>query len=177
MGLGPCYRLYQAADGWISIAAATPAQAVGLHKALGVPKLGDLELSQALAARKAAEIASALTTHHVPYEIVPEPSNRDAFLQESLGISKGRVTAYEHPRFGKVRQVVPRVSSPDAAPAIVRRPCLLGEHTREILAMLGYDEATSDQLHEAKIVRSAAPRQQVGAQPPLGEGRTVSSAR
>ena len=142
----------------MSIAAVTSAQTLGLQKALDVPRLGDSELSQAFLARKTAEIAGALATYRVPYEIVPEPSNREAFLQGSLAISKGRVAAYEHPRFGKVRQVVPRVSSPDAAPAIVRRPCLLGEHTREILAMLGYDEATSDQLHEAKIVRSAAPR-------------------
>jgi len=39
-----------------------------------------------------------------------------------------------------------------ASPATIRRPPMLGEHTREILHELGYDDARIAALQESKII-------------------------
>ena len=62
------------------------------------------------------------------------------------------VVDVEHPVLGSIRQVgIPVKLS--ATPATIRTaPPLMGEHTEEILAELGYDETAIDRLRAAGAV-------------------------
>jgi crotonobetainyl-CoA:carnitine CoA-transferase CaiB-like acyl-CoA transferase len=148
--------IYETADGYISVAALTDRQWRGLARAVDRPQWLDdprfitpalrqrnidarLELTQeALRARPAAEWLERLDAEGVPCapvltrsEVIRHPQVRDmAIVVETL-----------HPAAGRLRQARPAARF-SATPAAVRSGApLLGEHTREILAELGYTPA------------------------------------
>ena len=58
----------------------------------------------------------------------------------------GAITEAHHPEIGPYRQIEPAARF-SRSPQSVRRPApLLAEHTREILAEAGYDDAAVDRL-------------------------------
>ena len=63
-------------------------------------------------------------------------------------LAHGRTLTVEHPTIG----TLPLVASPLGPRAETRPPPLLGEHTREVLAELGYD----DEQLEALLLPSGA---------------------
>jgi crotonobetainyl-CoA:carnitine CoA-transferase CaiB-like acyl-CoA transferase len=52
----------------------------------------------------------------------------------------------EHPKMGKMKLIGNAVDMSRTPPSIDRPPPMLGEHTEEILATLGYDRAGVSQL-------------------------------
>lgn len=58
----------------------------------------------------------------------------------------GLMTSYDHPKAGKVRVVGPAVKMGRTPPTIERPAPLVGEHTREILGRLGYQDDEIDAL-------------------------------
>ena len=58
----------------------------------------------------------------------------------------------EHPSLGRYTTLSTPVAFNDLPTETKRRPPLLGEHTREVLAELGYDGGTIDSLYEAGVV-------------------------
>lgn len=65
-----------------------------------------------------------------------------------LGIPK----TIEHPRLGATRLIGSPIHLSDTPPAFHRPAPLLGEHTAEILARLGYDEEKLDELRTRGVV-------------------------
>ena len=65
--------------------------------------------------------------------------NRDAFLEDEM-LDDGRVYAFEHPVHGGIRIVGDLVHLERQSSARRGRAPLLGEHTREVLSELGYDD-------------------------------------
>ena len=66
--------------------------------------------------------------------------------------ARAMVVDVEHPRLGPIRQVGIPVKL-DATPGSIRTaPPLLGEHTDEILAELGYDRDAIGRLHAEDVV-------------------------
>ena len=62
-------------------------------------------------------------------------------------------TPHPHAEAGSVDLIASPLTQMSASPATIRRPPpLIGEHTREILGELGYDEARIAELQELKIV-------------------------
>ncbi|MGQ3302071.1 CaiB/BaiF CoA transferase family protein [Reyranella sp.] len=63
----------------------------------------------------------------------------------------------EHPTEGTIQQARPPARFSESPAAIRRLPPRLGEHTREILAEVGYSEADIDTLLSAKAIGESAP--------------------
>jgi crotonobetainyl-CoA:carnitine CoA-transferase CaiB-like acyl-CoA transferase len=152
-GWGPFYRCYAAADGWMFFAAPTERDAA-LSRVLGLSDLvgkGDTDLESALAERFAqkplADWMRAFAGGSVG--ITPLGSlhgTRDAGLQrESEGeidISKATFRAVrhdQHPMGRWVDLVAPNAVRPEKAGITNPGPApKYGQHTREILAHIGY---------------------------------------
>jgi crotonobetainyl-CoA:carnitine CoA-transferase CaiB-like acyl-CoA transferase len=81
---------------------------------------------------------------------------RDEIMGNEQVVARGIIVEFDQPSVGRVRQPKPpaRFSVNEAAiggPA----PCI-GEHTRDVLRELGYDESAVDRMIEEQVVRAAA---------------------
>jgi crotonobetainyl-CoA:carnitine CoA-transferase CaiB-like acyl-CoA transferase len=169
------YRIYQCLDAWICVTCTRPEQFAALVEAV-VPEEARAGLSAedlAADAPTAGPAAELLEYHFVerlvedwmqflgergvPVEGVREESwlNRDAFLEQEL-LDDGRVYAFQHPVYGGIRIVGDLVHLRRQSSARRGRAPLLGEHTRELLGELGYDDARIAQLIETSAVLASA---------------------
>lgn len=157
-GLGPGYRLYEAADQWLFLACTTAAEWATTQRLLlgaeqpdgsgdGAAKL----LEQEIAGRRAADVFNLLDGAGVPVEVVNESFCREVFddpeLLERGWISRtwaGGVGVFEDPGL--------LVQLSDNPCAVLRGPSRCGQHTREIMLELGYTGAEIDDSVSAKSV-------------------------
>jgi crotonobetainyl-CoA:carnitine CoA-transferase CaiB-like acyl-CoA transferase len=163
-GYHPADQLYQAADGWLAIAARDEAMARRLLDVLQLapvvsaprqswgPEVAAL-IGAAIKKRNRAELLDALAAADVWAEPCctsgEEQNLRDADLQRL-----GAVATTEHPQFGTVRQLglLVRLAAVPGAPSTRHAP-LPGEHTEELLVELGLAPAAIAGLRERKIVK------------------------
>jgi crotonobetainyl-CoA:carnitine CoA-transferase CaiB-like acyl-CoA transferase len=154
-GIHATVRLYRTADGWICVVAGFAVE--GLCRALDVP-FGTPEeelvpaLERSFAALTTVEADARLTDAGVRHEVVVE-DGETRFFTDDRQLKIGRVAEYDHPVHGVMREIAHLIRVSDAEPAPDRRAPLLGEHTDEILAMLGYSEAEVAAMHERRVVR------------------------
>ena len=93
--------------------------------------------------RTTAEWAKALSAGGVP--CMPIATLEDVVADERLA-EVGFWHEIDHPTEGRIRLMNPPYSLSRTPPSIRRAPPRYGEHTREILAELGYDEPAIDAL-------------------------------
>jgi crotonobetainyl-CoA:carnitine CoA-transferase CaiB-like acyl-CoA transferase len=155
------YQPFRTRDGWLTLGAAGQQFWPGLCRVVGLPALeGDPRFAtNADRVRHRRELAALLQER-----FEREPTARWLERLEAEGIPAGPVLGYdqvfadphvrhrqmavpvEHPRAGPTRVLGVPVKFA-ATPAGVRRPApLLGEHTDEILAGLGYSETDRARL-------------------------------
>ena len=156
-GLGPLYRLYPTNDGWLALACLGESHWVALTKV--VPGLdghdrfglsvGDV-LEAFLATRATGDAFALLDGAGVPVEIADEDSGRTWFSQPDL-VAAGLVADYEHPTYGRFRQFGHLVNLSDTPGRIAGPPPLLGQHSREVLAELGYSNEEIQGLRERRV--------------------------
>jgi crotonobetainyl-CoA:carnitine CoA-transferase CaiB-like acyl-CoA transferase len=172
-GAGPLYRLYEAKEGWVFLAApmesdwdelvavladvvGRTATAVGSRFSTAEARSSrpdDLavELSRIFAERGAAEWEQLLLARGVACVEVSRGPFSDFTISSETVVANGYITTVEHPLFGQHRRHGPIVTLSET-PGRPGPGCLVGQHTRQILAELGYsDEQTSD-LRERNIV-------------------------
>jgi len=162
-GYHPAEQLYEAADGWVAIAARGDAMA---RRLLDVLRLGgsisaprsswgnDVAASIATAVRrwKASELCAALNSASVWAEAC-RPDGERRNLQDADLVRLGTICSAEHPKFGTVRQIGPLARLSGAALGARTHAPLPGEHTDAILAELGFSQAAVADLRERKVVK------------------------
>ena len=162
-GFSALHRFYACASGWLCVLAPSDDTFERLSSALGVPTLAHdarfasgaarAEHDDALAAllgtefaKRSAEAAfAALDAAGVPCEICdPEFSRRlhdDPEFQR-----RGWVASHEHPFVGKLDQIGLLFDLSETPGRVQGPPLVVGQHSREILAELGYSAADIDKL-------------------------------
>jgi crotonobetainyl-CoA:carnitine CoA-transferase CaiB-like acyl-CoA transferase len=90
-----------------------------------------------------------LDQHGVPSAPV---LTRVQVLSHEQVIANDLIHEYEHPHMGRVRQPRPAVQFEHAKPELNPLAPGLGEHNREILTELGYDNAAIGALLNARVI-------------------------
>lgn len=146
LGLGPFYRLYRTADGWICLAAVTELHRERLGKALGT-RAADLAgvLEREFAALSTAAAFALLDGHDVPVEIADAGFSARLFDDQQMW-ERGLVVAHDHPQLGRVETFGSSITFSETPGRIQGPPPLCGQHTRDILTEHGFAAAEIDRL-------------------------------
>jgi crotonobetainyl-CoA:carnitine CoA-transferase CaiB-like acyl-CoA transferase len=159
-GFSPLYRLYEAADGWVFLAAASEREWRSLKAAMPEAALtdrdaGDLagKLGQAFKTRPAAEWERRLAEADVAcVEVDKGPSHDTLMKPGGLAERLGMVTQVTHPMMGEHLRLTAVIdfsrSATRAGPGV-----LVGQQSEAVLAELGYTGVAIDALVEKGIVR------------------------
>ena len=149
------YQAFPTSDGWINIGGANPANWLRLTKLVGRPDLAEDPRFKTNAARmkntgELTAILSACLKGRTTREWLEDldaagipagPVNKvgDA-LNDPQVLARDMVVELKHPRAGVTRALGLPIKF-SSTKASIRRPApLFGEHTREILVELGYDD-------------------------------------
>ncbi len=169
-GYGPGYRIYRAADDrWLAVVVPDAEAWMGLGTVLGVG-LGDYRplrsssddgevvaietaVADALAVADADSWVEPLRAVGVLVELVEE-RNRDEFrsgiLDDEDNRKLGRAVGYLVDAWGDFEQIGPLLrTGTDAGPPL-QIPAV-GEHSTDVLAMVGLDEAAIEELLESGV--------------------------
>lgn len=170
LGIGPLYRLYETADGWLQLAAVREEHWPALCRTVGRPQLVDdprfataearaahgeelgAELEQAFLRDLAVNWRRALDTAGVPSEVSVDTWDGETVLFDEELVRLGLVTDYDHPLLGRVRQFGNLITFSDTPGRQERATPMVGQHTRELLAELGYDDAGAQDLRARGVV-------------------------
>jgi crotonobetainyl-CoA:carnitine CoA-transferase CaiB-like acyl-CoA transferase len=153
-GLGDWYRLYETAEGWITVACVTDDQRDRLRGVLGIgaaPGSDGETMEGAFRQATAAEWQTRLDTAGVPAEI-SRPNFAQEIFDDPEAIEKGWVVSYEHPEVGRLEQVGSLLELSATPGRIAGPPPSLGQHTVEILGELGYSPDDAAVLKDKRIV-------------------------
>ncbi|MEM5297825.1 CaiB/BaiF CoA-transferase family protein [Burkholderia sp. JPY481] len=152
------YGIYRTLDGWIAVSL-TPTEK--LAAALSQPTLAGFshpkdnvrrrdELNRivydALTTRTTADWMTTFDEHDVWYAPVNDYDQVEADPQVA---HNHIIMEVDHPQAGPVRLLAHPVRYDGAAPPLTRQPPRQGEHTREVLAELGYEPHEINALVEA----------------------------
>ena len=149
--------VFRTRDGYIAVGTVSDAEWRGLCRVLDKPEWVDdprfrtgaartanvaarLRLvGEALAAGEGADWLARLDAAEVP--CAPVLTRRELLADPQVA-ANGLIVEFDQPGLGRVRQARPAARF-GRTPAAIRRPApAIGEHTRELLAELGDDEAT-----------------------------------
>ncbi len=162
MGRSATSRLYETRDGWLCLELAREQDWRGFCAAMGLealatdPRFADKAArttnSVALVAvlepkfkeRVAAEWFAKLDKAGVPCE-VSDPKFSLGLHDDAEFKQRGWVASYEHPFVGKLNQIGLLFDLSDTPGKVQGPPLVVGQHSREILAELGY---TPEQIQE-----------------------------
>jgi crotonobetainyl-CoA:carnitine CoA-transferase CaiB-like acyl-CoA transferase len=169
LSLGPLYRLFETADGWLCLAAVTETHWCALAEALGHPEwVADprfrdndfrlrhrVELEELLTdsfiALDSKSAFDLLDECRVPCEI-PDPDFCLSVFDDAELSARGLTVRFEHPRLGRYEAFGRSIDFSNTQPEMVGPPPLCGQHTRSIMREAGYAESDIDKLVEAKAV-------------------------
>jgi crotonobetainyl-CoA:carnitine CoA-transferase CaiB-like acyl-CoA transferase len=169
-GFNARYRLYQAASGWVLLAAPTDGEWPALTAALDEfvplstdPRFATPELRVANDAALAEQLSLLFLTQSaqdwedllLPRDVtcvrVTEEVAHEYMYSEEFGRASGYVTDVVHPVFGEHPRLVPFLDFSRSATQ-TGVGCRLGQHTDSILAELGYSAEQINDLRQEGVV-------------------------
>jgi crotonobetainyl-CoA:carnitine CoA-transferase CaiB-like acyl-CoA transferase len=150
LGLGPFYRLYETAEGWLCVAALDPVEADTLLACTGVgadddPSVLADRLTAAFATKTAAEWFALLDDHGVPCEVSDEQFTQRLFDDPEMRAA-GRIVTYDHPELGRFDHAGVQIDFSETPGIVWGPPPLVGQHTRSVLTEFGFAEHEIDAL-------------------------------
>lgn len=165
VGYSAGHRIYRTSDLWLCLVLVTQTHWDELFAVLELtdcvtdPRFSnaeareqhDAELTQLIASKlksaAAADWFAKLDAAGVPVEIVdPEFSRK---LHDNAEFQQRQwVVSYSHPMVGKLDQIGLLVNLSETPGVIQGRPLLVGEHTKEIMASMGYTEDDMTTMEE-----------------------------
>jgi crotonobetainyl-CoA:carnitine CoA-transferase CaiB-like acyl-CoA transferase len=164
------YQAFQTSDGWINVGAANQSNWERLCTALdaealkidarfatGTGRMANLEaltteLSRRFATRPSADWLRALDAAGVPAGPVLDVNAMHTHPQT---LARNMVPEVEHPIAGRMQTIGLPVKFSETPGRVAHAAPLFGQHTREVLADLGYAAADIDALIAARAVVSA----------------------
>jgi crotonobetainyl-CoA:carnitine CoA-transferase CaiB-like acyl-CoA transferase len=157
-GWSPDQRIYQCLDGYVCVFCVDEAQRAALRHVVIGPDAsvhaGSDELTYHFFGETAATWAGRLLDAGVPCAVVREGSWLREFLRDPAALAAGRATEFVHPDHGTastIARIVQLQSAPVLEPVQAPR---VGQHSREILAELGFDDLEVDALIDQAVVRA-----------------------
>ncbi len=138
-GLSPEHRIYRCAEGWVAVAALTDPERQAFRDLVGPDPEAWFKSLAATAALDALQRAK------VPNAPVRE-NQLDAFLDDQDNAAAGLHAHYRHAVYGEMEQVGGFWSFGDLPLNLDRAPPALGQHTREVLAEMGFSNGEIDTL-------------------------------
>jgi crotonobetainyl-CoA:carnitine CoA-transferase CaiB-like acyl-CoA transferase len=166
------YETFETRDGFVNIGAANEKQWQNLCRALDVSDLAFDPRFNSMAGRISnyAELRAILDARLrkltraeafellAKYELPVGPINTVAEVLEDPHIhAREMVKELTHPEYGPLRYVGIPVKLSDTPGELQGPPPRFGEHNRNVLAELGYDEHRIDQLAMSNVIMEAEP--------------------
>ncbi|MDB5886921.1 MAG: coA-transferase family protein [Polaromonas sp.] len=145
-GVSPTHRLYRCRDNWIAVAALTAPEAASFCRVTGADPVAFL------AAMDSAAALAGLQAAAVPCELVLQ-AQAESFLASADHAAGGLHAHYPHAQYGALQQVGALWDFSDLPLAIHRPPPVLGEHSREVLEMLGFGTQDIEALQAQGLTR------------------------
>jgi len=164
------YQAFPTADGWINVGGANQAnweriaRAIGREDLIADPRFATnaermqhlAELTPLIAERMRARPSAHWIAEFEAAGVPVGPINRIGdMLADPQVAAREMVVEVEHPKAGRTRALGMPVKFSETACAVKRPAPLLGQHTREVLVELGYDEAAIERLAAAGAVALA----------------------
>jgi crotonobetainyl-CoA:carnitine CoA-transferase CaiB-like acyl-CoA transferase len=160
-GLSARYRLYEASDGWIFLAAPAAHEweplvtALAEHVALDDSMLDDDDalattLTATFRLRTGLEWERDLTAADVGC-VVASSAPIEAMLMSEWSRASGYLADVVHPTFDEHPRLAPLVRLSRSA-TVARPACLAGQHTDSLLAEFGYSTAEIAALRDGNVV-------------------------
>ncbi|NRA00207.1 MAG: CoA transferase [Myxococcales bacterium] len=165
LGLSALYRLYECAEGWLCVAVVTDEHWKALTEVLpdlpsderfadaGSRRENDVELARVLGERLRKETAEVwfarLDEAGVPSEISSDTFSRELFDDPELAERGWTVRCEGNPVLGTIDMFGIGIDFSDTPSRAGGPPATLWQHTREILAELGYTAAQIEALLES----------------------------
>jgi len=162
------YEAFPTRDAWVMIAAGSDALFVKTCEALSVPGMprdprftdnpsrvahrADVfdALSTVTRAFASTEVLERLQRAGVPCAPI---LTLDKVAAEPQTVASGMLVPTKHPRLPDYRAVGLPIRWDGERPSVARVPPLLGEHSAEVLAELGYDEAAIQELASRHVIQ------------------------
>jgi crotonobetainyl-CoA:carnitine CoA-transferase CaiB-like acyl-CoA transferase len=151
LGLSPFYRLYEAIDGWVCLAAVTPGHREALTAATGIVAVEFADLEPWFAHRSAAEAWQLLDQAGVPCEVCDGEFGKHIYEDPEMHANR-LVVVQEHPRLGRFEHFGQTITFSGTPERIQGPPPICGQHTREIMQEHGFESTEIDKLIEAKAI-------------------------
>lgn len=173
-GFSATRRLFETNDGWICVYARNETDWTNLCSALGSsnlsadPRFADAAaratndaalsaiLEKAFSARSASDWFSALDALRVPCEVASSTFARELFDDPAM-YERGWIVRNPHAHLEQVEQIGTAFSFSDTPGKNLGGAPVTGEHSRQILADLGYSEAEINDLIATRVVGDKQP--------------------